>query len=302
MHVVLTGATGFIGRRVASQLLTRGHRVLALLHKTPWASSDPNLSCVDLGLTNQDTLLHFLSSGGTEFQSGFTFVDLAWNLERNAHYTPYVEHIRRFTLLLEILEPLGLKKVIGIGTSDEYGAQEGVVEEHADVAPLSSPYAWSKRATHTLLEAWGKQRERTVFWLRPFIVYGPEQRGSMLIPYALNAVRTHTIANFSDGQQIRDFIYVDDAAEGIVSAVESSAQGSFTLNLGTGKGVKVRSILEKIAELYGASELFRYGVQSKRMSEPQVRVADTRRAFEVLGWSAQVPWEEGIAKSCGRIG
>jgi nucleoside-diphosphate-sugar epimerase len=116
----------------------------------------------------------------------------------------------------------------------------------------------------------------------------------MVIPYALRQAMSGAEAEFSDGLQVRDFVYVDDVADAFCVACSTPGAGFRELNIGTGQGVRIRDVVETIAASLGARQRFRFGVRQRRMNEPDDRIAAVGRAREELGWSARTSWREGI--------
>ncbi len=147
-----------------------------------------------------------------------------------------------------------------------------------------------------MAQAWSEQTGIGLVWLRPFIVYGPGQRGDMVIPYAVDRARNRQPAEFSDCKQVRDFIYIDDVVRAIQLGVEKRPAGVHEVNLGNGEPVAVRAVLEAIAAYFDAEDLFQLGVRQRRAGEPDTQVADFSRATELFGWKPKVRWDEGIRR------
>ena len=285
--VVVTGAAGFIGRRVVARLAAAGRPVLAV-DRVPCPSGLPpgvEYRCADLAaepLRVPDGIL----------------VHLAWNMNR-ADARAQTESAADFARLLETGAWSG---VVGLGSAEEYGNSEGCLEEAQAPGNCLSAYGTAKHAAGRALQAWTeRQSGRPAFWLRPFVVYGPGQGGSMAIPYAMQCARARKPAEFSAGLQFRDFVHVDDVAAGIAQAAlrVSAGNGTFrTCNLGRGEPVRLRDVLERIAEKTRARDLFRFGVRPMRPDEPQQQYAHAGAAQQALGWQAQISWETGIDEMC----
>lgn len=99
----------------------------------------------------------------------------------------------------------------------------------------------------------------------------------------------------TDGRQIRDFIYAPDVAALLVRLLEKQdATGAF--NVGTGRGVSVRQVIQLVADRYKAHDLVRLGARSKREDEPLSLVADMSKVQRVLQWSAPTSIENGLER------
>ena len=290
--IVLTGAAGFIGRRVAARLAAAGARVLAVDRVPRPAGFPPGAEyrCVDLG------------NETPEAGAASVLVHLAWNMDR-ANPEAQAKSVAAFVRLLESGQFQG---VVGLGSAEEYGEREGRLRE--DLAPGArlSAYGRAKHEAGRALEAWARGApDRRAIWLRPFVVYGPGQGGSMAIPYALQCARARTPAEFSEGLQRRDFVHVDDVAEGIARAARRIAEPGepfAACNLGRGEPVRLRDVLERIARRTHAEELFRFGARPLRANEPQEQFADVAAAEKGLGWRARISWETGVDELCGEGG
>ncbi|MBY0429549.1 MAG: NAD(P)-dependent oxidoreductase, partial [Alphaproteobacteria bacterium] len=155
---------------------------------------------------------------------------------------------------------------------------------------------WGKKCARELLKDWSNSSGKPCFWLRPFTVYGEEQRDNMLIPYAVKHAQAGLEASFSDGLQERDFVHVEDVVKAIYLALQSSHTGFHEINLGWGKSMQVRAVLGQIADIFDAQNLFKFGAITRRPDEPLIRFADISTARDVLKWSPKVTIEEGLQR------
>lgn len=284
--IVVTGAAGFIGRRVVARLAL-GADVIALDRAPDPGGWPEGVEYRQLDLDREMPA----------FKGNRMLVHLAWSLDR-ANVDAQQESLRTFARLLS---QEGWTGVVGLGSAEEYGESEGRLRE--DMAPGSklSAYGQAKQAAGTALEAWSRGTGRKAVWLRPFVVYGPGQGGNMAIPFALRCARERTQGDFSEGLQFRDFVHVDDVAAGIAAAALDlpAMKPAFAVcNLGRGEPVRLRDVLERIAAQTNARELFRFGARPMRPGEPQEQYADVATAADLFGWRAKIPWEQGIDALC----
>ena len=127
----------------------------------------------------------------------------------------------------------------------------------------------------------------------------------MAIPSALRCARERTPGAFSEGLQFRDFVHVDDVADGIAAAalgLSDMAPAFAVCNLGRGEPVRLRDVLERMARKMDARELFRFGARPMRPGEPQEQYADPSAAADLFGWRARIPWDSGIDAMCREPG
>jgi len=291
MKVVVTGSEGFLGRHAVARLAADGHHVIAVDRVYHRADPAPGVINHHADLSEPQYLLpHGMESSGP-----FTLVHLAWDMRRYEGYAIQAEQIRQCADLLDYWGERGLQRVLAMGSAEEYGGRSGVLaEDDPGVFPLSA-YGWAKHSTRDLVHFWSVKTGIPCTWLRPFIMYGPGQRGDMLIPSAIEAARQKRKTQFTDGRQCRDFIFIADVVEAMSLAVRAPLEGFQAFNLGRGEAVAVADVLMAIARRYDAADLFELGARPRRPGEPPLQVADTTRARERLGWSAKVGWSEGLA-------
>ncbi len=287
---MVTGSAGFIGRRVVERLAQTGPVLAVDRVSEPegWAGDVVEYRHLEL-----DRELPNVAGA-------WILVHLAWNMDRRSPEAQDAS-LRTFERLLG--QP-GLTGVVGLGTAEEYGELEGRLSEASAPGKSLSFYGKAKHTACRNLQKWvGRASSRKAVWLRPFVVYGPGQRGDMAIPYALHCARERQTAEFSSGEQFRDFVHVDDVAKGVERAVASlsALKSGFTVcNLGRGQPIRLRDVLERIARGLNAQDYFKFGVRPMRAGEPREQFADVSSAAQYLQWRAQISWEEGIDALCKR--
>ena len=285
-RIVVTGAAGFIGRRVVARLAVEAD-VIAL-DRTP----DPGGWPTGVEYRQLD-----LDREMPAFKGNWILVHLAWSLDR-ANAAAQRESLQAFARLLG---QAGLAGVVGLGSAEEYGEREGRLRENMAPGAKLSAYGQAKHAAGKALESWARGAGRKAVWLRPFVVYGPGQGGNMAIPYALRCARERIPGEFSEGLQFRDFVHVDDVADGIAAAALAlpALKPAFVVcNLGWGEPVRLRDVLERIADQTNARNLFRFGARPMRPGEPQEQYAETSSAADLFGWRAKISWKKGIDALC----
>lgn len=292
MVVIVTGAAGFIGRAVVRALEAAGHEVWATDRVEGEHADKKHFIRADLADPG-DVVRMFV-----HVDRNAALVHLAWDMRRHEGFALQACSVSMTAVLLDEAAKHGVIRVIALGSADEYGAASGVVrEDAAPVMPLS-PYGWAKRATHDLAAAWCARTGIPTIWLRPFVVYGPGQGGDLMIPYAIEQARSRKPAEFTDGEQRRDFVYIDDLVAAVRAAVDADLAGFHEFNIARGEPVRVRDVLIEIARHFGAEPLFRLGARPRRPGEPDELVADITAARTRLGWRPRVSWQEGIARAC----
>lgn len=292
-HLVVTGAEGFLGRRVVQRLASEGSPVIAVDRIYPRGDGPlPGVTPHHADLADPQYLL----PADMDHDAPFALVHLAWDMRRYEGYAIQAEQVRQFAALLDYWQPRGLRQVVMMGSAEEYGHQCGLLAETTPPEFPLSPYGWAKRAARDLAKTWAEKREIPFAWLRPFIMYGPGQKGDMLIPSALDAARQGRTAEFTDGRQQRDFVFIEDVVDAIALSLGKCLSGFQEFNLGSGEGRAVADVLLALARHYHAESRFLLGARSRRPNEPDVQIADITCATRQLGWQPRTSWADGLAK------
>jgi nucleoside-diphosphate-sugar epimerase len=293
MMIVVTGSEGFLGRRVVDRLAACGHSVVAVDRLFHSGEIRENVTHHQSDLEDPSLLLPVSIPHGTPF----VLIHLAWDMRRYQGYGIQAGQVRQFANLLDFWASQGLQRLVVMGSAEEYGRRAGALSETTEPQFPLSPYGWAKRASRDLAVSWSERTGHSVAWMRPFIMYGPGQKGDMVIPFALESARLKQKAQMTDGLQQRDFVFIDDVVEAVALATEKKLNGFHEFNLGCGEGVKVADVVMTIARHYEVEDLFELGARPRRPGEPEIQIADTTKAREVLGWTTSIGWTEGLART-----
>lgn len=254
MKILVTGATGFVGRHLVTALLGRGHEVTALARDEskartlPWFEQVQFVACDIHAPLNDDqrqffaahdVLAHLAWSGLPNYKSLF-------HIDRNLPAD--------FTFLKSLVEA-GLGHVLVTGTCFEYGMQSGCLDEELETSP-ANPYALAKDSLRKLLQTLQKTQPFRLQWARLFYMYGEGQNPNSLLAQLDRSLSAGDAQfNMSGGEQLRDYLSVDDVAQCLVGLIEhADADGVF--NVCSGRPVSVRKLVEQhIAARAAAIEL-----------------------------------------------
>jgi nucleoside-diphosphate-sugar epimerase len=133
-------------------------------------------------------------------------------------------------------------------------------------------------------------------WTRFFYLYGPAEAKERLIPYVVLTLLKGEVAKCTSGEQIRDFLHVEDAASAVWAVAKSDLSGP--VNIGSGQPIKVRTIVQTIAQHLQREENLVLGALPTDPQEPLVLLADVRRLASMVGWKPSLTLKEGLAKTC----
>ncbi len=196
--------------------------------------------------------------------------------------------------LLEAARQAGVERFAYASSSSVYGDTDVLPMVETGRERPHSPYGVTKLAGEHLARLYHRNYGVPTVSLRYFTVYGPRQRPDMAIQLFLTAARDGTpITVFGDGEQTRDFTYVDDTVDATLRAAERGRQGA-VYNVGGGSTVTVNRLIEVIEAVTGSRlEVRREGVQYGDVGHT---LADTRRASEDLDFVPSMQLEDGIAR------
>jgi nucleoside-diphosphate-sugar epimerase len=228
VKILVTGATGFIGRHVVPELIARGHQVVATARNpahadhVPWYGRVRFVAC-DLHKVGLDPV--------TALGVPEAIVHLAWsglaNYKDLSHFESTLPASYRF---IKNMVTAGTKQVLVTGTCFEYGMQNGPLSEEAPALP-SNPYGLAKDTLRKFLQALQSKQSFTLQWIRLFYMYGPGQSPDSLLAQLDRAIDSgDTVFNMSGGEQLRDYLPVEVVARQLATLVQRGAE--MTLNLG----------------------------------------------------------------------
>jgi UDP-glucuronate 4-epimerase len=293
VRVVVTGGAGFVGTALVARLLAAGHRVDIVDRLDATYDPEPRrrrarapLHVMDTRdalpiLRGADAVIHLAARPGVRESMLDPLATVRENVEGTA-------------ALLRDLREAGVPRLVFASSSSVYGARRGEIFRETDPADKpESVYGASKRAGELLCHAAHATTGLHVCVARLFTVYGPAQRPTMAIARFVRQARaSEDLTVFGDGSSVRDYTYVDDAADALAAAAER-AEGYRIVNVGGGAPVTLNGLLDAIE--VGTGPLRRRHLPEQPGDVPETR-ADISAARDWLGWSPKVGIEEGIRR------
>ena len=274
MKILLTGATGFVGRHVLPILLARGHQVTALvrdLKKTrtfTWheqvkflKGDIQNISSVPFAtIGKQDAVMHLAWAGLPNFKAP-------------SHMQ---ETLPANFLFLQTLIDLGTKQIVASGTCLEYGMQEGCLSETTATQPMVA-YAIAKESLRKSLEEIQLQKTFTLQWARLFYMYGEGQSPNSLLSQLDLAIRAkNTSFNMSGGKQLRDYLPVNEVARRLCILLEHPDCNG-VVNICSGTPISIIDLVENHLKKHSVNIALNLGFYPYPEYEPMSFWGDTSK-------------------------
>lgn len=287
--VLVTGATGFIGRHSIEHLVRRGFEVHSVSSKPAALAGATHHVCdlLDHGATDQligslrpSHLLHF---------AWYAVHGLYWTSEENLRW------LEASLSLARSFQRNGGRRIVAAGSCAEYDWSEHHFSENGTRLAPSTLYGVCKHSLQSILSVWGPQAGLSVAWGRLFFLYGPAEQPQRLVPSVITAVLKGREAKCTEGTQVRDFQHVADAAGAMTALLDSDVQGP--VNIGSGLGLATRDVVLAIADRLEARPLIKLGAIPMRVDDPPLLVADVNRLRKEVGWKDQYDLMAGLEET-----
>ena len=291
-RVLVTGASGFIGRHALAPLIARGFEVHGVTRGNPPASTphDVHWHQADLldpaghwGLLVSVRPTHLLHL------AWYAVPGLFWHARENDAW------LAASTSLFDAAGEAGVERIVGAGSCAEYEWSDGVCDEETTPIAPATPYGRAKAATSAALAARATRFPRGCAWGRVFFLYGPHEPPARLVASILRAVIRGEPAPVTEGRQRRDFLYVGDAGAAFAALTDSAAVGA--MNVGSGEALAIRDVATRAAAAAGRPDLLRIGAVAGPPDDPPAIVAVPGRLSRDVGWQPEVTLERGLAAS-----
>lgn len=287
---MVTGAGGWLGSALVGHLAQHSAVDVVALDRAGLDCADEVRVRAALARVRPRTVVHLAAALGRAPEAGAA--DAQWR-----------DTFMAGKNVVQAAAGAGVAHLVVLGTMEELGDHSGVLA--VDLPPRArTVYGLCKSLVAEVARFEVRRTDGLrVDWVRPTTVYGPGQRGSMVVPAACAAAQRGHPAKFTSGEQRRDFLYVDDLLAWLSLAVDERVavhgQRGFHLHhVGTGEGVAVRDVLRCVAgELPEAC--FELGALPRRPHEPLVQVAPPYSSTDPLlaSWSPTAPWREGVKRT-----
>jgi nucleoside-diphosphate-sugar epimerase len=286
--VLLTGATGFIGRQCLPLLVGQGYEVHAVSSRSIGGTKDRiRWHQVDLSNPSQvKALVAVVRPSHLLHLAWYTAPGKFWNSLENLRW------VQASLGLLQEFASNGGRRVVVAGTCAEYDWREGMCSELTTPLAPSTFYGVCKHSLQLLFAGMEKEMGFSAGWGRIFHLYGPHEHPDRLVSSVIRALLSRAPARCSHGQQVRDYMYVADVADAFVALLGSAVTGP--VNIASGMPVTVEKIVRTIARKLDQPHLLQLGATPIAESEPALITADVSRLREEVGWRPAYDLSRGL--------
>jgi GDP-L-fucose synthase len=296
-NVLVTGGAGFLGKRVVADLKNRGYEDIFVPRSAEHDLTEQSKVRDLIRSVQPDLVIHLAAVVG----------GIGANQENPGKY--FYDNLMMGVMLIEECRLGGVEKVVTVGTICAYPKFAPIPFKEDDIwngypEETNAPYGLAKKMLLVQSQAYRQQYNFNGVYLLPVNLYGPEdnfhERSSHVIPALIKkcldakASNASEIVLWGDGSPTREFLYVDDAARGVVDAAEKYNESN-PVNLGSGAEISIKDLSEKIAEITGFKGQITWDT-TKPNGQPR-RKLDTTRAKEKFGFEAKIQLEEGLKKT-----
>ena len=293
-RVWLTGGGGFLGSHIRERLDVLGTGAVSAPRAAEIDLRDPQAIEKHLAAAKPDLIIHVAAVVG----------GIGANMDHPGRF--FYENALMGIQLIEAARRAGVAKFVCIGTVCAYPKFTPTPFREDDLwkgypEETNAPYGLAKKMLLVQLQAYRQEYGFNGIYLLPANLYGPRDNFDLHTSHVIPAMirkfleaGNGEVTLWGDGSPTREFLYVDDAVEGILAAAERY-DGEDPVNLGTGTMVSIAELAETIAKLTGFTGRIVWDT-SKPGGQPR-RQIDATRARERFGWQARVPLEEGLRRT-----
>jgi UDP-glucose 4-epimerase len=295
MRALITGGAGFIGSHLAEVLAASGHQITVVdnlnsgrMENLKQISSEPGFRFENVDIRDIENLRPLFQDVDWVFHLA-GLADIVPSIEMPAHY--YSTNVTGTFNVLECARSAGVKRLVYAASSSSYGIPDIYpTPESAEIRP-QYPYAMTKYMGEELVLHWAQVYKLPAVSLRLFNVYGTRSRttgayGAVFGVFLAQKLDGRPYTVVGDGNQSRDFTYVTDVAKAFMCAAESDISGE-AMNVGSDNHYSVNRLVELLG---GEIEYI-----PKRPGEPDCTFADISKIRNLLGWEAEVSFEDGVS-------
>jgi nucleoside-diphosphate-sugar epimerase len=279
MKVLVTGATGFLGRHSLRILVDHGYEVHGVTSKQPPEKQSLNLTWHRADLMDPAAVERLAAE-----VTATHLLHFAWYAVPGKYWTSPENRrwVHASMELLRAFERHGGRRLVMAGSCAEYDWNHGVCSEFSTPLAPRTVYGECKHSLQGMVSTFSREAGMSSAWGRIFFLFGPHEHPDRLVSSVILSLMRGEIAKCSTGEQERDFLHVVRAASAFVTLLESDVEGP--VNIASGRGIAVRDLVTKIAERVGRRDLIQFGERPAPLDEPPRLIADISRLRDEVRW------------------
>ena len=290
-RVLVTGASGFLGKHCLPELVVRGFDIHAVSSK-PMESPTGSVHWHVADLLDDGSAARLVAA-----VTPTHLLHLAWYTKHDHYWTALqnVLWVEASLRLVRAFADAGGGRAVFAGTCAEYGWTGGACHETNTPRAPATLYGACKNALWDVVAAFSEPAGIAAAWGRLFWLYGPHESSDRLVPAVTCALLRGEPVPCSSGRQLRDFMYVGEAARAFAALLDSSVSGP--VNIASGEATSIAALVNALGEEIGHRELIEFGALPDRSGEPTIVVADVSRLRCELGFVPQVDLAQGVRRT-----
>jgi nucleoside-diphosphate-sugar epimerase len=289
-RILVTGASGYIGRQVLRCCAVGGIDVHATARTPPRTSGGAMWIAADLldaderrrliGAVRPTHLLH-----------------LAWTTAHGAYWTSpqNIDWLAATLDLARVFGQAGGRRLVGAGTCMEHTIGAGGALGNGPAPERRPLYSVTKYACRLVLGQLAHDLGLGFAWARVFFSYGEHEHPARLLPSVINKILAGKAAGCTSGTQLRDFMHVRDVGAALAALLVSECEGG--VDIGTGNGVRIADVVRLVGVLMDRPDLIRLGALPGRPGEPAEMLADGARLRDEVGFVPRYSLEQGLRET-----
>ena len=291
-RILLTGATGFIGKYCLHLLSAAENFEIHAVSSNKQQKNGLGVHWHKADLLNYGQVSELMSKVKPSH-----LLHLAWYTVPGKYWnsTENIRWVQASLALLHAFLLYGGQRVVMSGTCAEYDWEYGYCSENITPLMPATLYGICKHSLQMMLDAFSKQTGISSSWGRIFFLYGPHEYPQKLVSSVVRSLLRGKPARCTHGNQIRDYLYVQDVAEAFVALLNSKVQGP--VNIASGCPITLKDIILKIAKKTNQQNLVELGAVPTSANEPHLLIADVKRLSDEVGWKPGCDLDYGLERT-----
>jgi len=287
MKVLVTGASGFIGKAVLKELNNQRISFVAIGRSCPEGVAEKNFISVDLSKQTIASLTQVLEKAECTH-----LLHLAWFVEPNQFWESQenIDWVAYSLTLFRAFQASGGNVIVGTGSCAEYGNSKEILSETFDGGTPSSLYGTAKLSLRNIAASWAEKHNINFRWARIFFAYGPGMPNSKLIPSLIRCLVCSAPVFSVNALDKRDFIYIDDIARAILCLLKTTRNGTF--NVCNESAHSVFDILDSLQALTGFDATAIKNIANKHTLN--LPIVGRNESLKEIGWQSNYDLTSGL--------